>query len=76
MSLPYATYNFGLLSGSLLLWGLMCPTVFVVLPSLKVGSRDGTSFSIVCTMCPKTPGPRPPNFNVYTEAANDLQRHC
>ena len=36
----------------------MCPTVFVVLPSLKVGSRDGTSFSIVCTMCPKTSGPR------------------
>ena len=24
---------------------LMCPTVFVVLPSLKVGSRDGTSFT-------------------------------
>ena len=38
MSLPYATHNFGLLS-------LMCPTAFVVLPSLKVGSRDGTSFT-------------------------------
>ena len=23
----------------------MCPTAFVVLPSLKVGSRDGTSFT-------------------------------
>ena len=30
MSLPYATHNFGLLS-------LMCPTAFVVLPSLKSG---------------------------------------
>ena len=77
MSLPYAAYNFVCSPGLCYCGGtLMCPTVFVVLPSLKVGSRDGTSFSIVCTMCPKTSGPRPPNFNVYTEAANDLQRHC
>ena len=63
MSLPYATYNFGLCycGGT-----LMCPTVFVVLPSLKVGSRDGTSFSIVCTMCPKTSGPRPPT-SMFTQ---------
>ena len=76
MSLPYAAYNFVCSPGLCYCGGtLMCPTAFVVLPSLKVGSRDGTSFSIVCTMCPKTSGP-PPNFNVYTEAANDLQRHC
>ena len=76
MSFACATCNFGLLSGLCYCWRtLMCPAVFVVLPSLKVGSRDGTS-SIVCSMCPKTSGPRPSNFNVYIEAANDLQRHC
>ena len=31
---------------------------FCGLPSLKVGLRDDISFSIVCTMCPKTASPK------------------
>ena len=51
---------------------LMCP-MLSVLATLKMGSCDVTSFSIVCTMRFQTSRPRPPpNFNVYIEATSHM----
>ena len=60
MSLPYAAYNFVCSPGLCYCGGtLMCPTVFVVLPSLKVGSRDGTSLALFvpCALNLRPPPP-------------------
>ena len=52
---------------------LMCPMLSVLLATLKMGSCDVTSFSIVCTMRFQTSRPRPPpNFNVYIEATSHM----
>ena len=40
----------------------MCPMLSVLLATLKMGSCDVTSFSIVCTMRFKTSRPRPPQL--------------
>ena len=51
----------------------MCPMLSVLLATLKMGSCDVTSFSIVCTMRFQTSRPRPPpNFNVYIEATSHM----
>ena len=50
----------------------MCPILSALLATLRMDSCDDTSFSIVCTMRPRTSRAPPPNLNVDIEATGDV----